>query len=307
MKALVIGGAGPIGSHVVDALLADPAYDKVMVLDNVVRGSWENVPPPAIGFAGDVRNQARVRFLVEEADVVFHLAALNIRKVVENPRLAHEVMVDGAFNVIAACADLKKRLILASSNTLYGQAELPTPETHHPWNDATLYGAAKVYAEKCARAFSRTHGLEYVALRYFNVYGPRMADTYSEVLVKWMEAIDAGDPPVVYGPEKTLDLVYMEDVARATLVAARSRVSDVSVNVGTGVETTLDELAHLLLWAMGRSAPQPQLAVDRVATAADVVARRSADIKRAKSLLGWEPRVQLGEGLTRTVEWWRSR
>jgi nucleoside-diphosphate-sugar epimerase len=244
MKALVIGGAGPIGSHVVDALLADPAYDKVMVLDNVVRGSWENVPPPAIGFAGDVRNQARVRFLVEEADVVFHLAALNIRKVVENPRLAHEVMVDGAFNVIAACADLKKRLILASSNTLYGQAELPTPETHHPWNDATLYGAAKV---------------------------------------------------------------YMEDVARATLVAARSRVSDVSVNVGTGVETTLDELAHLLLWAMGRSAPQPQLAVDRVATAADVVARRSADIKRAKSLLGWEPRVQLGEGLTRTVEWWRGR
>lgn len=299
--ALVIGGAGPIGSHVVDELL-NADYD-VVVLDNLVRGEYENDEVEMV--EGDVRDEQIVWELVDEADVVFQLAALNIRKVAEDPREGFEVMVEGAFNVIQACAELGPRLVLSSSASLYGRPEsFPTTETQHPWNSNTLYGAAKTFQELTCHALASTHELDYLALRYANVYGPRMAvQSYPEVLVVWMEAIDRGLAPVIEGNGNgTMDLVYVEDVARANRLAAESDWNGTSVNIGSGQETRLCDLAELLLEVMESSA-EVQYAPGRTN---DLLSRRQLSTVRAAHMLEWEPETDLKEGLKRTVDWWRS-
>jgi UDP-glucose 4-epimerase len=215
------------------------------------------------------------------------------------------VMCDGSFNVIdAAHAAGVQKLIAASSASVYGLAEqFPTGERHHPYNDDTLYGATKMLLEGLLRSYRAMHGLPYVALRYFNVYGPRMDlhGKYTEVLVRWMSRIAAGEAPLILGDGlQTMDFVYIDDVARANVMALRSNLEEEVFNVASGVETSLRELAVRLLDVMG-SDLQPVFGPQRSVNA---VSRRLADVGKAARLLGFQAEVGLPEGLARLVEWW---
>jgi UDP-glucose 4-epimerase len=282
------------------------------VLDNFVRGRRENLDwARANGnvrlVEGDIRDRALVHGLTEGIDLVFHLAAIRITQCAEDPRLALEVLVDGTYNVFEAAAQQGVRRVVASSSaSVYGLAEeFPTAESHHPYANDTLYGAAKAFNEGLLRSMHAMFGLEYVALRYFNVYGPRMDvhGLYTEVLVRWMERISEGKPPLIFGDgSQTMDFVYMGDIARANMLAAESDLTDVVFNVASGTETSLLELAEMLLHVMGSD-----LSVEHgPERAVNGVTRRLADTSAARDQLGFRAEVDLEEGLTRLVDWWRA-
>src|ERR671938_128468 len=223
-RVLVTGGAGLIGSHIVDLLVKERErrreWFEVVVLDNFVRGRRENLASasargPVTVVEGDIRDRDLLAEVMHGVDVVFHQAAIRITQ----------------------CAE-----------------ELPTTEHHHSYNNRTLYGAAKAFNEGLLRSFNEMYGLDYVALRYFNVYGPRM-DThgaYTEVLIRWMERIAAGQHPLIFGDgNQTMDFVYVEDIARANILAMKAEASDEVFNVASGVETSLNDLVDALLRVMG--------------------------------------------------------
>ena len=312
-RILVTGGAGTIGSAVVDQLVAAGAA-QVTVLDNLVRGRRENL---ADAFAaggervalveGDIADVDLVRKQTVGQDVVFHLAALRITQCAEDPRLALESLVDGTFNVIEAAADAGVGKVIASSSaSVYGLAEVfPTTERHHPYNNDTFYGAAKAFNEGMLRSFKAMRDLDYVALRYFNVYGPRM-DTYglyTEVLIRWMERISKGEPPLIFGDGlQTMDFVHVHDIARANILAAQADVTDDVFNIASATETSLVGLANDLLAVMG-SDLKPEHGPAR---AVNGVTRRLADISHAADKLGWRPTLDMKSGLQGLVEWWTA-
>jgi UDP-glucose 4-epimerase len=310
-RALVTGGAGTIGSHVVDELIRGGAAE-VVVLDNFVRGrrdnlAWATANGPVRLVEGDIRDQALVREVTAGKDVVFHLAAIRITQCAEEPRLANEVLVDGTFNVVeAAAAEGVKKLVASSSASVYGLAEqFPTTERHHPYNNDTFYGAAKAFNEATLRSFHGMSGLDYVALRYFNVYGPRMDifGLYTEVLIRWMERIESGTPPLILGDGlQTMDFVHVADIARANILAARADVTDEVFNIASGTETSLKELAQALSEAM-KSDLAPEHGPAR---AVNGVTRRLADTSAAAQRLGFRAEIDLHQGLQGLVEWWRS-
>jgi UDP-glucose 4-epimerase len=310
-RMLVTGGAGTIGSTLVDQLIERGAAE-VVVLDNFVRGRRENLAWAGENgnltvVEGDVRDRALTAELTAGIDVVFHQAAIRITQCAEEPRLALEVLVDGTFNVVeAAVAAEVPKLIAASSASVYGLAEeFPTGESHHPYANDTLYGASKTFNEGLLRSYHATHGLNYVALRYFNVYGPRMDvyGAYTEVLVRWMERIAAGEPPLIFGDgRQTMDFVCVPDIARANVLAAEADVTDAVFNVASGVETSLLELAQTLLRAMG-SDLSVEHGPDR---AVNGVTRRLADVSSAERALGFRAEIDLEEGLAQLVDWWRA-
>ncbi len=309
-RVLVTGGAGTIGSTIVDQLL-EAGVAQVSVLDNLVRGRVANL---ADAFEtgrvelvqGDIRDREIVGKVTRGMDIVFHQAAIRITQCAEEPRLALEVLVDGTFNVIeAAVANKVGKVVAASSASVYGLAEaFPTSERHHHHNNDTFYGAAKSFNEGMLRSFRAMNGLDYVALRYFNVYGPRMDvhGLYTEVLVRWMERIADGKPPLIFGDGlQTMDFVFTSDIARANLLAATSTVTDGVYNVASGTETSLLGLAEALLEAMDSDLPVEH-GPDR---AVNGVARRLADVSAAGQDLGFEATVSLTDGLRELVRWWR--
>ncbi len=310
-RALITGGAGVVGSTLADQLVRSGA-EEIVVLDNLVRGRRENLAwalanGPVRIVEGDIRDGALVAKLTRGIDVVFHQAAIRITQCAEEPRLALEVLVDGTFNVLEAAArEGVRKVVAASSASVYGLAEeFPTDEHHHPYGNDTLYGAAKTFNEGLLRSFHAMSGLEYVALRYFNVYGPRMDiyGVYTEVLVRWMERIAAGEPPLILGDgSQTMDFIYIDDVARANVLAADADVTDVTFNVASGVETSLRELADMLLNVMESDLPVehgPERGVNKVP-------RRLADTTSAREQLGFEAEVGVEDGLRRLVDWWRA-
>ena len=311
-KILVTGGAGTIGSNLVD-LLAEGGAREIVVLDNFVRGRRANLakalPSGVVEVVeGDIRDTETVRKVTEGADLVFHLAAIRITQCAEEPRLANEVLVDGTFNVLeAAAAAGVGKVIASSSASVYGMAEaFPTTERHHPYNNDTFYGAAKAFNEGMLRSFHAMSGLDYVALRYFNVYGPRMDihGLYTEVLIRWMERIEAGEPPLILGDgTQTMDFVDVRDIARANVLAAESDLTDEVFNVASGTETSLRELADGLLEAMGASGLEP---VHGPARAVNGVSRRLAETRQAAERLGFTAQIDLRTGLKDLVEWWRA-
>jgi UDP-glucose 4-epimerase len=310
-RALITGGLGLVGSHIADRLVEHGA-DEVIVLDNLSRGRRENLAwAEANGnvrvVEGDIRDRELVACLAAGADVVFHQAALRITRCAEDPRLALDVLVNGTFNVLdAAVRAGVRKIVAASSASVYGMAErFPTPEDQNPYSDDTVYGAAKAFNEGLLRSFRSMYGLDYVALRYFNVYGPRMDihGVYTEVLVRWMERIAADQPPLILGDgHQTLDLVHVADVARANVLAAATDVTGEVFNVAGGRETSLAELAGALLRAMGSDLPTEH----GPARAVNPVTRRLADTTRARERLGFEAEVGLDEGLRSLVDWWRA-
>jgi UDP-glucose 4-epimerase len=310
-RVLITGGAGTIGSHIADLVVKEGARE-IVILDDFVRGRRENLEwAMANGnveiVEGDIRDAALVREVTRGIDVVFHQAAIRITQCAEEPRLALEVLVDGTFNVVEAAAqEGVRKLIAASSASIYGLAEeFPTTESHHPYANDTFYGAAKVFNEGLLRSFKAMSDLDYVALRYFNAYGPRMDvhGLYTEVLVRWMERIEAGEPPIILGDGlQTMDFVYVGDIARANIVAANSGLTDEVFNVASGVETSLLELAEALLQVMDSDLS----VVHGPPRAVNGVTRRLADLTRASERLGFDAEVGLLEGLTRLVTWWRG-
>ncbi|HYD85361.1 MAG TPA: NAD-dependent epimerase/dehydratase family protein [Opitutus sp.] len=309
-KILVTGGCGLIGSTTIDLLLREDVQ-KIVIFDNLVRGSMHNVAEILKDkrvelIKGDIRDVDATRRVSEGMDAVIHMAAIRITACAEHPREALEVMCDGTFNVVEAAhlAGLK-RIVAASSASVYGMADsFPTTEKDHPYNNRTWYGASKVMLEGLLRSFNDMYGTEYCAFRYFNVYGPRMDihGKYTEVLIRWMERIEAGQPPLILGDGKTsMDFIYIDDIAAANVAGLKSDVSDEVFNVASGVETNLNELADALMRVMGKRL-QPEYGPERKVNA---VPRRLASIEKTTRLLGWSPKVDLEEGLERLVSWWR--
>lgn len=310
-RFLVTGGAGTIGSHIADELVREGASE-VIVLDNLTRGRLQNLDWALANgnvrlVEGDIRDRALLAELMRGIDVVFHQAAIRITQCAAEPRLALEVLADGTFNVAEAAVEAGvRKVVAASSASVYGLAEVfPTKEDHHPYDNTTIYGACKVFNEGVFRSFHEMSGLDYVMLRYFNVYGARMDvhGVYTEVLVRWMERIAAGEPPLILGDgTQTMDFVYVTDIARANLLAAQASATDRVYNIASGVETSLNELAEALLEVMG-SHLKPEYGPARKVNA---VTRRLADVDAARRDLRFSAETDLKQGLVQLVDWWRS-
>ncbi len=309
-RILITGGAGLIGSHIADLVAPDAA--EIVVLDNFVRGRRENLETAmqkgrVTIVEGDLLDRRLVDEVMNGIDVVFHQAAIRITQCAEEPRLAVDVLVNGTFNVLeAAAAAHVSKVVAASSASIYGLAEaFPTTENHHPYANRTIYGAAKTFNEGMLRSFADMYDLKYVALRYFNVYGPRMDvyGAYTEVLIRWMERIAAGQKPLIQGDgTQTMDFVHVHDIARANVLAAQSDVTDEVFNVASGTETSLRELAEMLQNVMGASAGLEFGPARKV----NPVPRRLASTEKAHGLLGFSAAVSLEEGLRGLVEWWQQ-
>ena len=310
-RILITGGAGLIGSHIADLVAGDAA--EVMVLDNFVRGRRENLATASQKgrvtiVEGDLLDRRLVGEVMDGIDVVFHQAAIRITQCAEEPRLAVDVLVNGTFNILEAAVTAKvTKVVAASSASVYGMAEtFPTTESHHPYANRTIYGAAKVFNEGMLRSFNDMYGLKYVALRYFNVYGPRMDvfGAYTEVLIRWMERIAAGQKPLILGDgTQTMDFVQVHDIARANVLAATADVSDEVFNVASGRETSLRELAEMLQKVMAAAAGLEF----GPARKTNPVPRRLASPEKAERLLGFTATVSLEEGLRGLVEWWQQQ
>jgi UDP-glucose 4-epimerase len=308
-RALITGGAGLIGSHIADGLIAE-GYDEIVVLDNLTRGRRQNLESAMASgrvtvIDGDIRDAELVRRAMDGVDIVFHEAAIRITQCAEEPRLAHDVLATGTFNILEAAVAAKvRRIVYASSASIYGQAEaFPTDERHHGYGNRTIYGATKMYGEGLLRSFNEMYGLDYVALRYFNVYGPRMDahGVYTEVMIRWMERLARGEPCLILGDgAQTMDFVFVTDIARANLCAANSPLTDEVLNIASGTETSLTELAAALGRVMGVDLP----AEYGPARKATPVWRRLADVKKAERLIGFRAEVSVEDGLRQLVDWW---
>jgi|SRR5579872_3112427 len=311
-RVLITGGAGLVGSHLTDQLIRAGTRE-VIIYDDMSRGRLENLRETLSQnqvtlVRHDIRNRSELAQAMVGVDILFHLASIRMPQCAEEPRLAMEVMVDGTFNVMeAAVAARIKKVVAASSASIYGMADrLPISEEQHPYHNSTLYGAAKIFTEALLASFREMHGLDYVILRPFNIYGPRMEThgPHTEVLVRWLDRISRGLPPILFGDgNQSMDFIYVEDAARAFVLAATSNVSGEAFNVATGVETTLKQLAQSLLAAMESPlgitfGPQRNLAT---------VARSFGDTSKAAKYLGFRAEVPLAEGLRRMVTWWQEQ
>jgi UDP-glucose 4-epimerase len=314
-RILITGGAGFIGSHTTDRLLAE-GVGEIVIIDDFIRGSRDNVAEAMKSgkvklVRGDIRDDVLLDDLFENVDYCFHMAAFRINQCAAEPKAAFDVMFGGTFNVAQVCLKHKvKKVVVASSASIYGTAEkFPTDEKHHPYNNRTLYGAAKVANEGIFRSFYDMYGLAYNAMRYFNVYGPRM-DTfgkYTEVLVRWYQMIRKNSQPLIYGDGKqSMDFISVEDIARANILALKSPVKDEVFNVACGIETTLEELCQALLEVMNSDLKPKYVPLPDERKNVEVT-RRLADTSKAATLIGFRAKITLREGLRSLVQWLDSK
>jgi nucleoside-diphosphate-sugar epimerase len=308
-RVLVIGGAGFIGSHIVDQLLAEPVRE-IVVLDNFARGARNNLDDALQDdrvtlVEGSITDLALLDELMAGTDYVWLLAALWLYECVHEPRSAIEVNCVGTFNVMDAAhrAGVKK-VVYSSSASVYGDAAFTPMTEDHPFNNRTMYGATKIAGEQFFRAYYEQHGLDYVGLRYMNVYGPRMdyKGTYVSVIMKVLDKIDAGEQPVIFGDgSQAYDFVHVGDVARANILAMTSDATDVNLNVGTGIKTSIKELVDVLLEETG-SDIEPEYRADEQM----FVTHRVGSTELSEQLTGFRAELPYREGLRSVIEWRRS-
>jgi UDP-glucose 4-epimerase len=308
-RVVVVGGAGFIGSHVVDRLRDEPVAE-IVVLDNFVRGTRTNLEAAARDervsiVEGSIADRDLLACTVDGADYLFHLAALWLYECVHHPRDAIDINVVGTWNVIEAALKANvKKVVYSSSASVYGDAIFTPMGEDHPFNNRTLYGATKIAGEQFLRAMNEQHGLDYVGLRYMNVYGPRMdyEGTYVSVIMKVLDRIEAGERPTVFGDgSQAYDFVHVDDVARANVLALESEATDAFYNVGTGVKTTINELLERLLALTGS-----RLEVEYLPQAQMFVTNRIGDTQQAVRDLGFSAFVSLEEGLRSVIDWRRQ-
>lgn len=310
-RVLITGGAGFVGSHIADALIEEKV-DEIIVLDNLVRGRRENLDEASargnVKFVeGSICDRDLVRQCMQGVDYVYHEAALRITHCAAEPREAHAVMFDGAFNVFEAAVEAGvKKLVTASSASVYGEPSYLPIDEDHPYNNRTLYGAGKIANEHVLRSLNDMYGLPYLALRYFNVYGPRMDihGVYTEVMIRWMDRIDQGLPPLIFGDGlQSMDFVYVKDIARANIAAMKSDASDEALNVASGTQTTLNELSQMLCEIMGH----PDLRAEyREERKVNPVRHRLASTTRSREHIGFSTTVDIRDGLRELVAWRRA-
>ena len=308
-KVVVIGGAGLIGSHTVD-LLTQTDVGEIVIYDNFVRGTHENLAAalrdPRVKIfeaGGDVTQTDTLRAAIDGAEGVFHFAALWLLQCHEFPRTAFDVNVRGTFNVMEACVAANvKRLVYSSSASVYGDAVEEPMTEEHPFNNKNFYGATKICGEAMLRAFHHRYGLNYVGLRYMNVYGPRQdyQGAYIAVIMKMLDAIDRGEGPTILGDgSEAFDFVAVEDCAKANVCAMRSEANDRFYNVGTGKRTSLKEIAEKLLALTGSNQPI-QYAPRSQAT---LVRNRIGSPVKARKEIGFDAEIALDDGLQRLIVW----
>jgi UDP-glucose 4-epimerase len=307
-RILVIGGAGFIGSHVVDELTREDLKE-IIVYDNFCRGTISNLEEslrdPRVriyDIGGDICQTDILDSAVKGVDYVIHLAALWLLQCHEYPRAAFDVNVRGAFNVLEACVNNKiKRLIYSSSASVYGDAvEIPMTE-EHPYNNRTFYGATKVAGEQMCRAFYHRYGLNYVGLRYMNVYGPRQdyRGAYIAVIMKILDRLDKGLPPIVYGDgSQAYDFIYVSDCAMANTCALKADTTDTFYNVGRGIQTTIKELTENIL-----EITHSDLKIQYEPGGTTFVTNRVGCPKKAEAEMRFKAQVQLRDGLKKLIEW----
>lgn len=308
-KLVVIGGAGLIGSHTVDRLLREDVRE-VVIYDNFMRGRQENLAgalkDPRVRIydvGGDILQTDILESALEGADGVFHLAALWLLQCHEYPASAFDVNVRGTFNVITACVKQGvKRLVYSSSASVYGDAVEEPMTEDHPFNNQNFYGATKICGEAMLRAFHHRYDLDFVGLRYMNVYGPRQdyKGAYIAVIMKMLDAIDRGDSPTILGDgSEAFDFIAVEDCALANVRAMQATSTDQFYNVGTGKRTSLKELAEMLIELTGS---QREISYAPRSTATLVRNRIGSPVK-ANDEIGFTAEVDLREGLMRLIDW----
>ncbi len=311
-RFVVIGGAGLIGSHTIDQLLKSDVKE-VVIYDNFVRGTAENLshalkdPRVKINEAGgDVTQTDILEQAIQGADGVFHFAALWLLQCHEYPRTAFDVNVRGTFNVLDACVKQGvQRLVWSSSASVYGDARTEPMDEDHPFDNKNFYGATKICGEAMARAYHHRYGLNFIGLRYMNVYGPRQdyKGAYIAVIMKMLDAIDRGEGPTIFGDgSEAFDFVAVEDCAAANICGMKASPVDRFYNVGTGTRTSLKEVAEKLLNLTGCN--QPINYKER--SQATLVRNRIGDPRRASSEIGFTAGIDLNEGLRRLIEWRKS-
>lgn len=305
---LVIGGAGFIGSHVTDQLLKED-INSITIYDNFVRGTADNIESAlkdkrakVFEAGGDILQTDILNAAMKNCDYVIHLAALWLLQCHEYPRAAFETNIRGTFNVLEACRDNNiKRLVHSSSASVYGDAvEIPIRE-EHPFMNKTFYGATKIAGEAMARAFFHRYGVNYIGLRYMNVYGPRQdyKGTYIAVIMRILDNLDQGKPPIVYGDgSQAYDFVYVEDVANANVLGLKADTSDQFYNVGMGTQTSIKELAEIILKIY-----DSDLKIEYKPEGQSFVTNRVGSTDKAVKEIGFKASVQLEEGLRKLIEW----
>jgi UDP-glucose 4-epimerase len=308
-KFLVIGGGGLIGSHTVDKLLQEDVGE-VTIYDNFFRGSEENLADalkdPRVKIfeaGGDILHSDILNAAVAGKDGVFHFAALWLLQCHEFPRSAFDVNIRGTFNVMEACVQQGvERLVYSSSASVYGDAVREPMDEDHPYNNKNFYGATKIAGEAMLTSFHHRYDLNYVGLRYMNVYGPRQDyhGAYIAVIMKMLDAIDNGGSPTIMGDgSEAFDFVAVEDCAYANICAMKSDAVDQNYNVGTGIRTSLKELAEKIVAQTGCN--QPIQYAER--STATLVRNRIGDPTLAAKDLGYEYQIDLDEGLRRLIDW----
>lgn len=308
-RVLVIGGAGFVGSHLVDQLTQEPVCE-IVVLDNFVRGTRANLRQAVQDdrvrvVEGSITDLELLRDLMQDTDCVFHLAALWLYECVHQPRSALEVNVVGTYNVVETAQQAGvKKVIYSSSASVYGDAASIPMTEEHPFNNRTMYGATKIAGEQFFRAFYEQHEMDYVGLRYMNIYGPRMdyKGTYVSVIMKVLDRIDQGLPPIIFGDgSQSYDFIHVHDVAQANILALKSNATDEFFNIGIGVKTSIDELVHMLLEIIG-SGLQPEYRPQEQM----FVTHRVGSTEKAERMLGFRAKIPLDEGLRSIVKWRRQ-
>lgn len=309
-RLLLAGGAGLVGSHITDQLLKEDVKE-IIIFDNFVRGTRYNLEqalkdPRVTVIEGDVRNRSEIEAACRGIDGAFILVALWLLQCAEDPRAALDVNVVGNFNVLDACKHAGvKRVVYSSSASVYGNALMePMPE-HHELNNRTVYGATKVALEQMLRSYYEMYKLPYVALRYFNIYGPRQdyKNAYVSVIMKVLDKIDKGERPVVMGDgRQSYDFIYVKDIALSNLSAMKSDVADESFNICTGRKVSINELVQMLLHLTKSS-----LSIDYQPASQVFVTDRVGDPSKAKKLLDFSPTVDLATGLQELIQWRADR
>jgi UDP-glucose 4-epimerase len=307
-RVVVIGGGGLIGSHTVDALTRT-AVGEIVVYDTFQRGTRDNLADalqdPRVSIfehGGDITRPDLLRAALTGTDGVFHFAALWLLHCQEFPRAAFDVNVAGTFNVLEACAAAGvQRLVFSSSASVYGDAVEEPMRESHPFNYANFYGASKVAGEALARGMHTLNGLPYVALRYMNVYGPRQdySGAYIAVIMRMLDAIDRGEPLTLYGDgSQAYDFVYVGDCAEANVCAMQADTVDRAYNVGTGIRTSIRELAETILRITGSD-----VGIEYLPEGVTFVRNRIGSTEQARDEIGFEARVGLEDGLRALIEW----